>query len=47
MKYGKNPEKYFVNTKLGKFLNFFNWEFFMFWTLFNMTNQILSTVLAS
>jgi hypothetical protein len=44
-KYGGDPEKTFMSTRSGKFLSFFNWEFFMFWNFFNMTTQILGMVL--
>lgn len=30
---------------MGKILSFFDWEFFMFWALFNMTEQIVAMVL--
>jgi hypothetical protein len=46
-KYGGDPEKTFNSTRWGKFLSFFNWEFFMFWNIFNMTNQILGMILNS
>jgi uncharacterized membrane protein len=29
----------------GKILNYFNFEFFIFWTFFNMVNQIVAMVL--
>jgi len=46
-KFGGDPEKTFNATKWGKFLNFFNWEFFMFWNFFNMTNEIVSIIICS
>ena len=46
-KYGGDPDKTFQSNRVGKFLQFFNWEFFMFWNLFNITNQILAMILVS
>jgi hypothetical protein len=46
-KYGGDPEKTYRSTKYGKLLQFFNWEFFMFWTFLNMTEQITAMVLFS
>jgi hypothetical protein len=44
-KYGGDPDKTYRSLKHGRILQFFNWEFFMFWTFFNMTEQITAMVL--
>lgn len=44
-KYGGDPEKSYCSLPYGRILQFFNWEFFMFWTFFNMFNQLTATVL--
>jgi hypothetical protein len=44
-KYGGNPYTSYRALSYGKFLEFFSWEFFMFWTIFNMPNQLLATIL--
>ncbi len=44
-KYGGDPEKSYRSLPYGKILQFFNWEFFMFWTIFNLPNQVLATIL--
>lgn len=46
-KYGGDPDKTYRTTKYGKILQFFDWEFFMYWTFFNMTEQITAMVLFS
>jgi hypothetical protein len=44
-KYGGDPEKSYRALPYGKILQFFSWEFFMFWTFFNMINQLTATIL--
>jgi hypothetical protein len=44
-KYGGDPDKTYRSTKHGKILQFFSWELFMFWTFYNMTEQITAMVL--
>lgn len=46
-KYGGDPEKTYKALKYGRILIFFDWEFFMFWTFFNMTEQITAMILFS
>lgn len=45
IKYGGDVETIYNSTKYGKILSFFTFQFFIFWTFFNMINQLVAIAL--